>query len=161
MRAGFEPLRVAEQYDGQFLTIEARPCSTDTHVTSDFEHVTSDTSNWIRKFHDAYQKKVDSWQHTLSQYKERQARVVVWGAGSKGVTFLNALGISHEQVKYIVDLNPRKHGKFVPRTGHQVIAPGYLKDYRPQIVIVMNHIYHAEIRDVITDLGINAELIDA
>jgi len=115
----------------------------------------------IGKFPNAYQEKMDVWRHTLSHLRKKQSKVVLWGAGSKGITFLNSLDISHKQIEYVVDLNPCKHGKFVSGTGQRVIAPNFLKEYRPQTVIIMNHIYHAEIRDVITDLGINAELIDA
>jgi len=161
VRASFEPIKVAEQYDGQFLTIEARTGTTNINSTSGYERIMPDTNNLIRKFHNAYRKKVNSWQHTLSQFKKQQTRVVVWGAGSKGVAFLNALDISHQQIKYVIDLNPRKQGKFVAGTGQQVVAPDFLKEYRPQTVIIMNPIYHVEIQQLIKDFGINAELIDA
>lgn len=161
MRAGFEPIKVAEQYDGQFLTIETQLGTTDSNSISDCKQIMQDTHSLIGIFHNAYKQKVDSWQRVLSRLKKQQSKVVLWGAGSKGVTFLNTLDISHKQLEYIVDLNPRKHGKFVPGTGQQVIAPNFLKEYRPQIVVIMNPIYHAEIQQVIKDLDINAELIDA
>ena len=161
VRAGFEPIKIAEQYDGQFLTIEAQPGITNINSVSNCERTLIDINSLIRKFHNAYQDKMDSWQHTLSRIKRQQSRVVFWGAGSKGITFLNALDISHNQVEYIVDLNPRKHGKFVAGTGQQVIAPDFLKEYQPQTVIIMNPIYHAEIQQAVENMDINAELVVA
>jgi FlaA1/EpsC-like NDP-sugar epimerase len=120
-----------------------------------------DIHSLIRRFHNAYQDKVDAWRHTLLRLKKQKNRVVLWGAGSKGVTFLNVLDISHKQIEYVVDLNPHKHGQFVAGTGQQVVAPDLLREYRPQTVIVMNPIYHAEIQQMIKDFGINAEIIDA
>lgn len=161
MRAGFEPIKVASRYDDQFLTIEARPRTTDTDSMADCERITPDTLSLIGKFHNAYQDKVKLWQCILSHLKKKESKVVLWGAGSKGITFLNALDISHNQVEYIVDLNPRKHGKFVAGTGQQVIAPDFLKEYQPQTVIIMNPIYHAEIQQAVENMDINAELVVA
>jgi len=161
LRAGFKVIQVAEQYDGQFLTIEARPATADTNSQCDYERVTPDTDSLINNFRCLYQTKVNSWQHTLSQLKKQQTRVVVWGAGSKGVTFLNALDVSWRQIEYIVDLNPRKHGRFIPGTGQQVVAPGFLKGCRHHTVIIMNPIYHAEIQQAVENMDINADLVVA
>lgn len=159
--AGFEVIQVAEQYDGQFLSIEARPRTTDTDSVADCERIMPDTHSLIGKFHNAYQEKVNLWQRILSRLKKQESKVVLWGAGSKGVTFLNTLDISHNQVEYIVDVNPRKQGKFVAGTGQEIIVPDFLKEYQPQTIIIMNPIYYAEIQQMIKDFGINAEIIDA
>lgn len=160
-RVGFKVIEVTEQYDGQFLTIEARPMATETNSKTDFKSACSHTQSLIKKFHKTYQDKVNSWQHTLSRLKKQKSRIVLWGAGSKGVTFVNAMDISHKQIKYIVDLNPRKHGQFVAGTGQQVIAPDFLKKYRPQTVIIMNPIYRAEIQQVIQEYGLTPEFVPA
>jgi hypothetical protein len=45
---------------------------------------------------------------------------VLWGAGTKAVGFLNMLDIfSGDGIKYVVDVNPRKSGRFVPRTARK------------------------------------------
>lgn len=159
MRAGFAPIHLTEQYDGQFLSIEARPTEAETNSGTDVEFALPNIRNLINSFHKAYKDKVDSWQHTLLQLKQQENRVVLWGAGSKGITFLNALDISHQHIEYIIDLNPRKHGQFVAGTGQQVIAPDFLKEYRPKTIVIMNPIYHAEIQQVAQDLRLSAELM--
>lgn len=159
MRAGFVPIHLTEQYDSQFLTIEARPGIPDTSSISNKKKGLPDINSLIRKFQSAYREKLDGWQHRLSHIREQNDRVVLWGAGSKGVTFLNALDISYKRVEYIVDINPRKHENFIAGTGQQVVAPKFLKQYNPQIVIIMNPVYHTEIQQVIEGFNITPELV--
>jgi hypothetical protein len=59
----------------------------------------------------------------------------------------------------VVDINPRKHGMYVPGSGQQIVPPEFLKEYRPDAVIVMNSIYRNEIRSWTTALGVDATCI--
>jgi hypothetical protein len=83
---------------------------------------------------------------------------VLWGAGSKGVSFVNVLAAT-EEIGYLVDLNPHKDGRFVPGTGHQVRAPAFLADYRPDAVIVMNPLYTDEIGRDLGAMGLSPEIL--
>ena len=56
------------------------------------------------------------WRRKLSELNEQEKKAVIWGGGSKGVSFLNFLEI-HEQIKYVVDINPHKQGNYIPVTG--------------------------------------------
>jgi hypothetical protein len=85
---------------------------------------------------------------------------VIWGGGSKGVSFLTTLGIG-EEIGYAVDVNPFKQEKFMAGTGHRVVSPEFLRGYRPDLVIAMNPIYLPEIGSQLSSLGIDAELIGA
>jgi FlaA1/EpsC-like NDP-sugar epimerase len=89
----------------------------------------------------------------------RNYRTVIWGAGSKGITFLNTLHLSHEKLEYVVDVNPRKHGRFITGTGQQIIPPVFLQQYNPQAVILMNPIYQEEIRRTMQRLNLSAETL--
>jgi len=84
---------------------------------------------------------------------------VVWGAGSKGVSFLNAL--KDLQIEYVVDINPRKQGMYIPGTGQQIVRPEFLRDYQPDVIVVMNPVYRREIRKLTKKLGLTAKLISA
>jgi hypothetical protein len=87
-------------------------------------------------------------------------RVVVWGSSSKGVSFLTTLGLGDE-VGYVVDINPYRQGKFMPGTGHEIVAPQRMATYRPDVVLVMNPIYTDEIGASLRELGVRAELVPA
>jgi 2-polyprenyl-3-methyl-5-hydroxy-6-metoxy-1,4-benzoquinol methylase len=154
LRAGFEPIEISERYDGQFLTIEARSRQDDSEPELNSEWVVSNSRHLIDNFQNVYLEKVHSWQSKLSDLESQNSRVVIWGAGSKGVTFVNTLNISYEQVEYIVDVNPRKHGKFIPGTAQSIIGPDFLKEYHPQTIIIMNPIYRSEIQAAIQEFGL-------
>jgi len=84
-------------------------------------------------------------------------RVVIWGGGSKGVAFLTALG-GAAPIEYAVDINPFKADKYLAGGGQRVVAPGFLREYQPGVVIVMNPIYRDEIQADLDRLNVSAEL---
>ena len=68
------------------------------------------------------------------------------------------LGVG-EAMGCAVDINPHKHGHYMPGTGHEVVAPESMQNYRPDVVIVMNEIYTEEIRRQLAGLGLEPEII--
>ena len=114
----------------------------------------SNIRHLIGNFQNVYREKVHSWRNTLSNLENQNNRVVIWGAGSKGITFVNTLNISYKQIEYIVDVNPRKCGKFVPGTAQCIVGPDFLKQYGPDTTIIMNPIYKSEIQAAISELDI-------
>jgi hypothetical protein len=78
---------------------------------------------------------------------------VLWGGGSKAVAFLTTLGV-RDEIQYAVDINPRRHGTFIAGTGQQIVAPGFLKEYRPDVVLIMSPIYLPEITNELEALGV-------
>lgn len=86
------------------------------------------------------------------------SRVVLWGAGSKAVALLNNLGIQPGELEYVVDINPRKQGTYVPGTGQKIVAPGFLKEYAPKTIIAMNPAYAQEIRRQVKKLRLGASV---
>ena len=83
-------------------------------------------------------------------------KAVIWGGGSKGVAFLTSLQI-HEEIPYAVDINPFKHGTFMAGNGQEIVGPEFLREYRPDVVIVMNPIYCDEIKRDLEKLGVQAQ----
>ncbi len=159
-RAGFEVLNARARYGGQFITIEARPSIGRPHHHKVAECGTT-ISNAVDSFAGVYERMVSAWQSRLRSLAARGERVAVWGAGSKGVSFLNVMQVSYDEVPIVVDLNPQKHLKYVAGTGQKVIAPDTLMDHRPTSIIVMNPLYRDEIRRTLGELGIEAQLLDA
>jgi hypothetical protein len=89
---------------------------------------------------------------------KRGRKAVIWGSGSKGVAFLTTLGLG-EEIACAVDINPHRHGYFMPGTGHRIVAPEELRKVRPDQVIVMNPIYRDEIGEQLRELGLEPELL--
>ncbi|MCK5618502.1 MAG: methyltransferase, partial [Candidatus Krumholzibacteria bacterium] len=89
------------------------------------------------------------------QIRRDNRRAVIWGAGSKGVTFLNLLD-PEGRIGYAVDVSPNKKGKFVAGTGQPVVSADFLLEYRPNDILVMNPVYQAEIAGMVREMGIEA-----
>ncbi len=155
---GFSVLDVQPTYEGQFLYIEATPIAT-TDVAHLSEKPTTLATD-IRDFAERYAAKIHAEADRLAQIKAAGQKAVIWGAGSKGITYLNMLQTAGT-IEYAVDLNVRKQGMYITGTGQQIVAPAFLQEYQPDVVIVMNPIYLDEIRQMLESLGVNAELVGA
>ena len=160
VRAGFEPLTVREEYEGQFLVIEARARRGEPEPDDEVKFL-PDVATLCRNFSAAYRRKAGFWADQLAGLRAGKSRTVLWGAGSKGVTFLNALHVSPDVVEAVVDINPRKNGRFIPGTGQEVIGAEFLPLNPPETVIVMNPIYESEIKTTLANLGVKADVLTA
>ena len=155
---GFHVTNVHEAYDGQFLCVEAVPSENLTSPESLPSRGRQEMDALVAEFGDAYRQRVATMRSTLEHMASASQRVVVWGTGSKGVTFLNVLR-TQDQIEYAVDINPRKQGMYVAGTGQKIMSPDFLKDYRPDIVLLMNRIYFDEVTQNLRQLGVNSEVV--
>ncbi len=63
--------------------------------------------------------------------------VVGYGAPGKGNTLLNYCGIRPDLLRYTVDRNPYKHGRYTPGTRIPILAPERIAEDRPDYVLVL------------------------
>ena len=156
-RAGFSPIRVESVYDGQFLSIDA---TTDVGGESKASsNGDGDMGRLVGDFKSAYETKVAHWKQQFDEWSKAGARAVIWGAGSKGVTFLNVMDAPFEVIAHAVDVNPRKQGRFVTGTGQQIVSPEALTEIKPDKVLIMNAIYKSEIESQLAELDVAAEVL--
>ena len=78
--------------------------------------------------------------------------VVLWGAGSKGVMFMNLVA-GASSIEAVVDVNPRKLGTYVPGSGQVISGPDVVRGLEPGTVFVANPIYLDEIRRTVDALA--------
>jgi hypothetical protein len=83
---------------------------------------------------------------------------VIWGSGSKGITFLNMLETA-DGIEYAVDINPRKQGMYITGSGQRIVPPAFLAEYQPDAVIVMNPLYIDEIKANVEEMGVEADFL--
>jgi len=153
---GFELCDLTETYQNQFLCIEVLPGK--VSAINALQDNLNEMAESAARFAKQYREKVNDWHHILKRLEKTNKRVVIWGAGSKGITFLNTLKIQ-DQIKYVVDINPRKHSMYVAGTGQQIVPPEFLQNYQPEVVLVMNAIYKSEIQKVIDNLGLTVDFL--
>lgn len=151
-RTGFEPISVRTGYGDQFLMVEARPAAPDPDF---LDPGAGTTRRSAEAFAAAANGELDRWRDRLTGM---EGRAVIWGAGSKGITFANALGAEAARpLAALVDLNTRKHGLIAPGVALPVIAPEALADIRPDLILISNALYEAEITRQVRDMGLSPE----
>lgn len=157
-RSGFRVDALGEAFDGQFLCVSAT-ASRQERLPA---HGLAATLAHAENFRERYLAKCDAWRERLTAMRALGQRATVWGAGSKGITFLNAFAEhTREVVEHVVDVNPRKHGRFVAGSGHEIVGPDRLKDAAIDKVIIMNGAYADEISETLTGLAVHAEILVA
>jgi SAM-dependent methyltransferase len=151
--AGFEVLETWTDYDDQYLMITARPCSEILPMSDLERNAPAVVAAAIAEFVPQQADRVDHWKQQLKDLRKSGGRAVVWGSGSKGVAFLTMLNFN-EAIEYVVDINPYRQGKFMAGTGQQIVAPDFLREYKPDVAIAMNPVYGPEIQQELTRMGL-------
>jgi SAM-dependent methyltransferase len=149
----FIPINVEHRFGGQYLCLEALA----GNVSQKKNNYEDDDAmvDYVNAFSEKYYYKVNHWQNKLKEFDKCRKRVVNWGAGSKGITFLNAMEI-RDQIKYIVDINPHKIGLYIPGTGQKIVSPKFLSDYLPHEIILMNSFYFQEISGLLKKFNLTS-----
>jgi len=157
-RNGFEVDRIDTVFGGQFLTLEAtpRPATTAAAALPPRDEL-AELSAAVERFATLHHDSIRRWQEELRSRADAGRRGVIWGAGSKGVTFLNVVGECG--IDRAVDINPRKHGMFVSGSGQEIVGPDALVDDPPDHVVVMNPNYRDEISGQLDERGIAADVL--
>ena len=155
-RAGFHPGEHGYSFGGQYLWMEA---STEPVRSARPAGTNGAVSAAAIQFRDRLAAKRELWSNRLELLVADQS-VVVWGAGAKGTTFLNVVA-GGKSVETVVDVNPRKHGKYVPGTGQRIVAPDSLLEQQAGTIVVMNPVYSEEISRALRELGLEADVLVA
>lgn len=155
---GFEVTEVAEEFGGQYLAIHALPGDVSDTSTSCQSQDLKQIAAQAALFKTEHRTVISKWERRVERLADCGKRVVIWGAGSKGVSFLNILGLT-DQIQWAVDVNSKKQGMHIAGTGQKIVSPDTLREYKPEVVIVMNPIYKGEINRMAEDLGISPEFL--
>lgn len=153
---GLRPLWLEEAFGGQYLRALAEPAAATpaeappTELDAQLE--------LVRAFAGAFRSKVEHWSDRLREFAERGEVIALWGAGAKGATFLSCVR-PLDALAQVIDINPRKVGRFVPGTGYEVAAPESLRGQRLDAVLVMNPAYLGEIEEQLRRLGLEPLLL--
>ncbi len=154
--SGYKPLEVSETFSGQFLTIHAM---TDASKYETPRRPARELELLVDSFAQRYHATLKQWASSLLRLEAEGRRVVIWGAGAKGATFLNLL--RPPSVEFVVDVNPRKHGKYVVGTGQLIVPPDFILEYKPDEIICMNPNYVEEISRQAQTFGLRPHLMSA
>ena len=156
-KTGYEILDLRLDYNDQYLLIEARPSSKKSDKTFEIEESVKQLKTQVAEFKEKIKEELLGWRQTLIKLKERRNRTVVWGGGSKSVGFLVNFA-DLDLIQYVVDVNPHLEGNYIPGIGKMYVQPKFLKEYRPEAVIIMNGIYKDEITKSLHEMDLYPEI---
>ncbi len=95
-----------------------------------------DTAGYYEKF----QVRVDALKNSFLEFllgARREGRVVAgYGAAAKGNTLLNYAGVKADLIRFVVDRNPAKQGKFLPGSRIPIVGEARLQDEKPDYVVI-------------------------
>ena len=153
-RAGFRVLEIRPAFHHQFLAAEVIPDSRAAQAGG------LPPPSLAVSMVQALQRQLfasDAWRGRLGELV-RRGPVGLWGAGSKGVTFLSLVD-PNCTIGSVVDANPRKWGRVLPASGLAVVAPAQAAGQRLQTVLVMNRAYMNEISGSLAKMGSKASVV--
>ena len=152
-RLGWHIENLQNVYGGQYLLLNA---SYNGHPSKNFDNKSNQIllSNF-KKFEDAKKKFYEAIKTAES--------VCIWGASGKGVLVLSEFSDELlKKIKFVVDINPIKQGKYLPLSGKLVVSPDALKTHKGQLVVIaMNEIYQEEINNTLSSMDVDAILMSS
>jgi len=154
--AGFDTERIQHIFGGQYIWLEAKVLfKKNSSIIKNSRSLPLLVKEFARSER-IIQNNITKQIQDLSSDGE----VALWGAGAKGVTFANIIDPKCKLLSCIVDLNPKKQGKYLPGTGHPIISYEGLVDHSIKNIILMNPNYRNEISDLIKKPFPEIKLID-
>jgi len=149
--AGLAVRGAREVFGGQYMWLEAAPAA-DPRVEPH-----EGTLDLARAFGERMTQ-FEEHLRSLVAGTDADAPTFLWGAGAKGVTVANLIDSDCATLTAVVDMNPRKQGRWLPGTGHPIVGPEGLADAAEGRVIVMNANYLPEIRSTIESIDATVEV---
>jgi SAM-dependent methyltransferase len=156
---GFGAVEVSAAFGGQYLWLDAVPGSTGRRPQGPAAAAVAHIRDKVAAFESGYERRMTEAREEIDDVRRLGRRAVVWGAGAKGVMFLNELQMRPESIEYVVDINPRKQRRFIPGTGQEIVAPEALREYKPDTVFVMNPNYVGEVQGQLNELGLRPAVV--
>jgi SAM-dependent methyltransferase len=157
--SGFEVRDVSACHSGEYLGIEAVPAPISTSTGGSGRRTAAlRLAEELKTLSQQCRETVSVWEERLRKMKRENTRAIPWGAGERGIGFLSSLNIQ-ELMPFIVDINPGRIGKYLPGTGQKVVPPEFLTDYKPDVIIVTNPAYQAEIQGQARKLGVSCNFL--
>jgi hypothetical protein len=156
--AAFTVLRVSQEYENQYVSIEAVSGESSPNELSSHANERARLADVVARFPERCAARRATWDRHLHAFSQSAQKVVLWGSGSKAVSFLTTSNIP-SAIDYVVDINPVRHGHFMPATGQEIVSPEFLVDYGPDVVILLNPIYLREVAGILRAMDLSPHLV--
>ena len=88
----------------------------------------------------------------LSDLKSNGKTIAGYAATSKSTTILNYCGIDSKLIEFVSDSTPEKQGTFMPGSGIPVVTPEFLRERKPDYIVLFAWNHEREILEKETQL---------
>lgn len=114
-------------------------------VLADEEAAGLDSAEGYRGFAPKVAAAVESFRSFLYDARRAGKTVAGYGAAAKGNTFLNACGVTSDDIVCVADKAPSKQGRLLPGSHIPVVAPEAMMASRPDFIVILPWNLEAEI----------------
>lgn len=94
----------------------------------------------------------------LRDMRKQKKQIAIWGAGQKGVDFLNYFDPKQQEIKYVIDQDEKKWGKRT-ETGHEIVSLEQIKNMI-DVILIMNKNYSQGIYQEIQKTGAELTVVN-
>lgn len=151
--------KVQHAFGGQYLWLEASVSNLNEDNNYLFRNKSKSIPGLAQRFAESELHALNSFEGKIKDLST-EGEIALWGAGAKGVTFANLVDADGSLINCIIDINPKKHGKYVPGTGHPIVSYKESQNHDIKNIILMNPNYRKEILKLLADSDINAKLVN-
>jgi SAM-dependent methyltransferase len=124
------------------------PVETSVQELLDREHQAGMlTADYYAGFQEKALKVKDDFLRFLLDAKTDGKSVAGYGAAAKGNTLLNYGGVGPDSVRFVVDRNPSKQGKYLPGSRIPIVGEDVLKGHKPDFIIIFPWNIKEEVMD--------------
>jgi len=158
-RAGFRVDAVAPCWQGEYLGADcaaAEPRDTEALQADELAEAKQQLAMFAGQAESATTRLVEALEAAVA----RGDRVALWGAGARGVMVM-VNEVASAAIGTVVDINPARQSLYLPLSGARVESPDILRESAPDLVIIANPTYGAEIMAHAGRLGITPRFMSA
>lgn len=155
-RSGFTVEAAQHEFGGQYLWLEARPAEAASNGPGRDGGRMCGLARDFAAAEGGLRAALTSRLEALAA----DGAVALWGAGAKGVTLANLVDPERRRIACVIDLNPSKQGRFLPGTGHPIVACEEAPRHGVRSAVLMNPNYYAECSAMLAQKQLPVRLVD-
>lgn len=141
--AGFGPMEVTRVFGDQYLWVKGQSVSAAGLKQIEVQHQHIDF-----ELQTQFEQQVLLWRRRLEDARSKGG-VALWGGAAKGATFASIVDPDRQLLECLIDINPRKQGRYVLCSSHAIVSPEEAADLGVRMVWIMNPNYQVEITGMV------------
>ena len=132
---GFIIEQIAREANGEYLAAYIK-----NNITNK-----KDIDSFINK----YQEYINNLMKTLAQLSKKYQKIGAWGAGGRGNTFYSIMEIDKSLIRYVLDSDLHKQGKYTVGSHLPILAPTNKNINNLDVIVITAIMYEKEILNIL------------